>query len=115
MAELAAIPERVRSAVAGRDAQALEPGPRSDAWSALDICKHVRDAAQVYGMRFKWIIRGDDPFLPNYDEDRWVADSPKGAAAKKDPEKAADIAAAACGAAIVTEAQESLRLPSPGS
>lgn len=30
----------------------------------------------VYGMRFKWMVLQDDPFLPNYDEVRWVADSP---------------------------------------
>jgi hypothetical protein len=31
-------------------------------------------------MRFKWMILGDDPFLPNYDEDRWVAGHPDGVA-----------------------------------
>jgi hypothetical protein len=38
----------------------------------------MRDIAQVYGARFKWMILDDDPFLPNYDEDRWVADAPEG-------------------------------------
>lgn len=79
IAELAAMPQRLRSLVAGHDASALARRP-GDGWSALDVCKHIRDITQVYGMRFKWMILDDDPFLPNYDEDRWVAGSPDSAA-----------------------------------
>ena len=60
-------------------AGALVRAPADGGWSPLDVCKHMRDIAQVYGVRFKWMILGDDPFLPNYDEDRWVADAPDGA------------------------------------
>ena len=77
---LADTPQRLRALVAGRDADALERRPAPDAWSAFEVCKHLRDAVQVYGMRFKWMVLQDDPFLPNYEEDRWVADSPDGAA-----------------------------------
>jgi hypothetical protein len=80
IAGLAAIPERLRALLAGASAAAFARRPAADAWSALEVCRHLRDAVQVYGMRFKWIILQDDPFLPNYDEDRWVADSPDGPA-----------------------------------
>jgi hypothetical protein len=72
--ELARTPARVRDAVAG-----ASPGQLSrkrDGWSAIDTCKHLRDVIQVYGLRFKYMVLEDDPFLPNYDEDRWVAHSP---------------------------------------
>jgi DinB superfamily len=79
IAELAVMPDLVRSMVTGRGVEELERRTRLDEWSAIQVCKHLRDAAQVYGMRFKWMILNDDPVLPNYDENRWVAESPDGA------------------------------------
>jgi hypothetical protein len=73
--ELAAMPARLRAVVARRDAAALQR-PLDDGWSALQVCRHMRDIVQVYGIRFKWMVLADDPFLPNYDEDRWVEESP---------------------------------------
>ncbi len=78
IAALAAMPARLR-AIAGRlDASALARRARDGEWSAIEVCRHVRDVVQVYGMRFKWMILNDDPFLPNYDEDRWVSEHPDG-------------------------------------
>ena len=76
IAELAALPQRLRDAVAGRGVDALARRPSPDAWSAFDVLKHLRDVTQVYGMRFKWMILQDGAFFPNYDEDGWVAKSP---------------------------------------
>jgi hypothetical protein len=44
----------------------------------MQTMRHVRDIAQVYGMRFKWIILQDDPLLANYEENDWAARSPDG-------------------------------------
>ena len=79
IAALAAMPAAFRAAVGAATPSALQR-PDGDAWAAIDVLKHVRDVVQVYGMRFKWMILDEDPFLPNYDEDRWVAESPDGAA-----------------------------------
>ena len=76
--ELSRMPARVREAIAGASPEQLER--RDDGWSAIDTCKHLRDVMQVYGLRFKYMILEDDPFLPNYDEDGWVAKSPDRAA-----------------------------------
>jgi hypothetical protein len=78
IAELAATPERVRTLIEGIDGAALLRRPAGGGWSALEVCRHLRDITQVYGMRFKWMILQDDPLLANYDEDRWVAESPDG-------------------------------------
>ena len=77
---LEAIPGRLREIVASQDAAALLRGAADGEWSAMETVRHIRDAVQVYGMRFKWMILNDEPFLPNYDEDRWVAESPDGPA-----------------------------------
>jgi uncharacterized damage-inducible protein DinB len=76
--ELSRMPGRVRDAIASASPEQLER--KHDGWSALDTCKHLRDVIKVYGLRFKYIALEDDPFLPNYDEDRWVAQSPDTAA-----------------------------------
>lgn len=79
IAALAAIPERFREVLRGQTAEALARVPDGGGWAAMDVVRHVRDVVQVYGMRFKWMILQDDPFLPNFDEDRWAASSPDGA------------------------------------
>lgn len=43
-------------------------------WSPFETLCHLRDAALVYGIRFRWIAFDDNPFLPNYDENAWVQD-----------------------------------------
>ena len=47
----------------------------------------MRDCAIVYSARFRWMVFDNDPFLPNFDEDNWVA------AAFERPEDAADVVA----------------------
>jgi hypothetical protein len=75
---LEATPGRLRAILAGRDAVTLTRKAAPDDWSAIETVRHFRDAVQVYGMRFKWMILQDDPFLPNYDENAWAENSPDG-------------------------------------
>jgi hypothetical protein len=74
VAELATMPTRLRELLIGRDDGALQRRAVTGDWSPIEVVRHLRDIAQVYGIRFKWIIPQDDPFLPNYDEDRWVSE-----------------------------------------
>lgn len=72
--ELSAVPDRLRTIVGSASEAALTK--RDDAeWSALRTLCHLRDVALVYSARFRWIVMNNDPFLPNYDEDRWVAEA----------------------------------------
>jgi len=80
IAALAETPRLARETIADRSAEALQRPPAAGGWSPLEALRHLRDAVQVYGMRFKWMILQDDPFLPDYAEDRWVAGSPDGPA-----------------------------------
>ena len=57
------MPHRVRVLVADQNGDVLQRRLSHGEWSALDICRHLRDAIQVDGMRFKWIILQDDPFI----------------------------------------------------
>jgi DinB family protein len=80
IAELAAMPSRLRELIAGASAEALQQRIAGEEWPPIEVLRHVRDVVQVYGVRFKWMILDDDPFLPNYDEDRWVSASRDGPA-----------------------------------
>jgi hypothetical protein len=73
--ELAAMPERLRRALDGIAVGDLAKRPAQDEWSAFETVGHLRDATLVYAVRFRYIVFEDDPFLPNYDEDRWAAES----------------------------------------
>ena len=77
--ELAALTQRLRSVLVDQSAEALLRRGNPDDWSPIETLRHLRDAVQVYGMRFKWMILQHDPFLPNYDENGWVSGSPDGA------------------------------------
>lgn len=75
LAELAAMPGRLRVAVAHGNDEAFTRTRGLGEWSAFQTLCHVRDAALVYSARFRWIVFDDDPALPNYDENNWVAAS----------------------------------------
>jgi hypothetical protein len=77
---LARMPSRFRAILAGVDAEMLTRSNRPGEWSSMETMRHVRDIAQVYGMRFKWIILQDEPLLANYEENDWAARSPDGPA-----------------------------------
>jgi hypothetical protein len=80
VAALAAMPSAYRGLLTGCDAASLVRSGPDGGWSAIEVCRDVRDIAQVYGMRFKWMILQDDPLLANYDEDAWASRSPDGPA-----------------------------------
>lgn len=80
IAALAESPGLLRAMLSGRTPEALQQRNADGEWTPLESCRHIRDIVQVYGMRFKWMILQDDPFLPNYDENRWAAASPDGPA-----------------------------------
>ncbi len=42
-------------------------------WSIKELSGHLRDAAEMYGERFRRIIAEDKPFLPAYDQDAMLA------------------------------------------
>lgn len=72
--ELEAMPMRLRRAVSGFGVEELGRKPGPDDWSAFETVTHLRDASLVYAIRFRFIVMEEEPFLPNYDEDKWAAE-----------------------------------------
>jgi hypothetical protein len=67
------MPARLRKAMGNRDSHLTAARSGAGEWSAFETLCHLRDATLVYAARFRWIIFNDDPFLPDYDENNWVA------------------------------------------
>jgi hypothetical protein len=74
--ELAAMPDRLRQDVGSIGREALVSRQAPAEWSAFQTLCHFRDAALVYAVRFRQIVFDEDPFLPDYDENDWVAALP---------------------------------------
>ncbi len=47
--------------------------PAASEWSALECLGHAVDAEVVMSGRYRWALAEDEPVLPGYDQDRWVA------------------------------------------
>lgn len=75
IAELEAMPGRLRRALHGKGDALLTRRASGEDWSAFQTLCHMRDATLVYAARFRWIVFDDDPLLPNYNENNWVAAS----------------------------------------
>lgn len=73
LAGLAGVPRHLGDVVSVASAERLSRAPGGEAWSAFQTLCHMRDAVLVYAIRFRWMVFDDDPLLPNYDENNWVA------------------------------------------
>lgn len=47
------------------------PGP--GAWSIAQVVAHLLDSELVYSDRMRWVIAENDPVLPGFDENAWIA------------------------------------------
>jgi hypothetical protein len=72
LAEFAAFPTRLAALVGAATSAALERPAAAGEWSALQVLCHLRDAALVYALRFRFIALNPETFMPNTDEERWV-------------------------------------------
>lgn len=73
LARLAAMPSLLRAILSPRAPAGLSRVSADGEWTAFQTFCHMRDAAFVYALRFRWMVFDDDPLLTNYDENNWVA------------------------------------------
>lgn len=68
---LAAVPERIRRAMAGWSDERLRAAPAGE-WSAGDILAHLRASDAIMAPRVLMMLAREDPPLPAFDERRWA-------------------------------------------
>jgi hypothetical protein len=72
MEEIAATPERMRSAVAGLTDVQLETPYRDGGWTVRQVVHHVPDSHMNSYIRFKLALTEHEPTIKPYDEAKWA-------------------------------------------
>jgi hypothetical protein len=78
--EIAATPQRVRSAIAGLKPDQLETPYRDAGWTVRQVVHHLPDSHINSYVRFKLALTENEPTIKTYDESRWaeLADAKSG-------------------------------------
>ncbi|MBI2886809.1 MAG: DinB family protein [Chloroflexi bacterium] len=71
---LGGMPSKVYGLVAQLTEAQLAWRPAENEWSIKEVLCHLRDAAEVYGLRLRRIAMEENPFLPAFDQDAYARD-----------------------------------------
>jgi len=72
IAEIAALPERLRAAVADLDDAQLDTPYREGGWTVRQVVHHVPDSHLNAYVRFRLALTEDAPTIRPYEEARWA-------------------------------------------
>ncbi len=63
------VPDLIEEAIQGLSDDELRRRPSADQWSILEVCCHLRDAADFEGQRIRRLVEEDEPTLQPYDQE----------------------------------------------
>ncbi len=66
---LRALPDEIDELTAGLNDEALRRRPPGDDWSILEVCCHLRDDAEIEGLRVRRLVEEESPTLEPYDQE----------------------------------------------
>jgi hypothetical protein len=72
IADIAALPRKIRAAVAGLDDRQLDTPYRADGWTVRQVVHHVADSHMNALIRLKLALTEDGPTIKPYDENSWA-------------------------------------------
>jgi hypothetical protein len=64
--------DELLAAIRGQSDAALSRRPDASNWAAKEVVCHLRDAEELFMIRFETILAADDPKLTALDPDRWA-------------------------------------------
>jgi hypothetical protein len=70
--EIAATPQKMRSAIAGLNDEQLNTPYRDGGWTVRQVVHHVPDSHMNSYIRFKFALTEEEPTIKPYDEARWA-------------------------------------------
>ena len=73
IADIAALPERIRAAVARLDDRQLDTTYRPGGWTVRQVVHHVADSHMNAFIRLKLALTEPEPTIKPYDENAWAA------------------------------------------
>ena len=71
IADIAALPQKIRAAVAGLGDRQLDTPYRPDGWTVRQVVHHVADSHMNALIRVKLALTEDTPTIKPYDENAW--------------------------------------------
>ena len=72
IADIAALPQKIRAAVAGLDDRQLDTPYRPGGWTVRQLVHHVADSHMNGFIRVKLALTEDHPTIKPYDENAWA-------------------------------------------
>ncbi len=63
------LPDNVEALLAGLDPASIQMRPSPHEWSPLETCCHLRDSAQIWGLRIQRILNEENPALEPYEQE----------------------------------------------
>src|SRR5580698_6761911 len=70
--QIAALPSRMRQAVAGLNEGQLDTPYRDGGWTVRQVVHHVPDSHLNAYVRFKWALTENEPTIKAYEEAEWA-------------------------------------------
>ncbi len=68
------VPDLIDEAIDRLSDDDLRRRPSPDDWSALEVCCHLRDYAEIEGQRVRRLVEEDEPALEAWDEQELAAE-----------------------------------------
>jgi uncharacterized damage-inducible protein DinB len=72
IAEIEAMPQRLRAAVKGLSEPQLDTPYRPNGWTVRQVVHHVPESHMNAFLRFKWALTEDNPMIKAYEEADWA-------------------------------------------
>ncbi len=69
IAAIRALPDAVEALAEGLADDQLRWRPGPDQWSILEVCCHLRDSAEIEGLRIRRLVNEDNPLIEAYDQE----------------------------------------------
>ncbi len=74
IATLRGLPDEIDALTAGLSDEQMRSRPSPDEWSVLEVCCHLRDSAEIEGMRIRRLVEEENPTLEPYDQESLARD-----------------------------------------
>ncbi len=74
IATLRGLPDEIDALTAGLSDEQMRSRPSPDEWSVLEVCCHLRDSAEIEGMRIRRLVEEENPTLEPYDQEALARD-----------------------------------------
>ena len=74
IATIRSLPNELEPLLEGLGDEELRRRPSPDAWSILEVLCHLRDSAEVEGLRVRRLVEEENPTLEPYDQEELARD-----------------------------------------